>query len=186
MPATTERMTVEDYYAITVVGDRKQLVDGRIIVNDARVTHSLLQSRLLFAIESWIRAADGRGMVLPPTDVRVDDHNLFGPDLTWLSEANLPAPGEERLRRIPNICVEIRSPSTWRCDIGAKKDAYERGGLPELWLVDDRARSVLVYRRSRPGAPRFDVSLEPGEDEELISPQLPGFALPIGQLFADA
>ncbi|HEX8646527.1 MAG TPA: Uma2 family endonuclease [Thermoleophilaceae bacterium] len=185
MGTTTERMTVADYYAITVEGDRKQLVDGRIVVNEPRVTHMRLQTRLLEAFLSWIRAGSGRGEVLPPVDVRLDDHNLFGPDLNWLSETNLPEPGEELLRRIPDICAEIRSPSTWRYDRGAKKDAYERGGLPELWLVDDREPRVLVYRRSRPEEPAFDVSLELREGDTLTSPQLPGFELALGELYRD-
>ena len=50
---------------------------------------------------------------------------------------------------MPDLAVEVRSPSTWRYDVGAKKDGYERHGLPELWLVDTEARSVLVYRRAR-------------------------------------
>ena len=185
MDATAERMTVEEYYAITVEGDRKQLVDGRIVVNDPRVTHGILFTRLFGALLAWVGAEAGRGMLLPPTDVRLDDHNLFGPDLNWLSEGNLPEPGEERLRRVPDICVEIRSPSTWRYDVGAKKDAYERGGLPELWLVDDRSQSVLVYRRSRPDSPAFDVALELTAGETLTSPQLPGFALSLDELFRD-
>ena len=44
---------------------------------------------------------------------------------------------------MPDIAVEVRSPSTWRYDIGAKKSGYERRGLPELWLVDTRADEVL-------------------------------------------
>ena len=185
MDTTTERMTVEDYYAITVEGDRKQLVDGRIVVNDARPIHWVLQHRLANALHAWIEAGDGRGFVCGPTDIRLDDHNLFGPDLSWFSEGHRPRDLRSYPDRIPDICAEIRSPSTWRYDVGAKKDAYERGGLPELWLVDDRARCVLVYGRSRSDAPRFDVSLELREGDVLTSPQLPGFALPLGELFRD-
>ena len=72
----------------------------------------------------------------------------------------------------------------WRYDVGAKRAVYERGGLPELWLVDDRAQSVLVYRRSAPAEPTFDVALELARGETLTSPQLPGFALSLDELFA--
>ncbi len=53
--------------------------------------------------------------------------------------------------------VDVRSPSTWRYDIGTKKSVYEREGLPELWLVDTDAGVLLVFRRSTPKAPSFDV-----------------------------
>ncbi|MEJ7818631.1 MAG: Uma2 family endonuclease, partial [Thermoleophilaceae bacterium] len=66
---------------------------------------------------------------------------------------------------------------------GAKKAAYERHGLPELWLVDTAAEAVLVFRRSRPGALTFDVALELDREAVLESPLLVGFALAVGELF---
>jgi Uma2 family endonuclease len=86
---------------------------------------------------------------------------------------------------VPDLVVEIRSPSTWRCDIGVKKANYERHGARELWLVDTAADVVFVFRRSRARAPRFDVSVDLGAGETLTSPLLPGFALAVGEIFAD-
>ena len=90
---------------------------------------------------------------------------------------------------MPDIVVEVRSPSTWRYDIGAKKVgakkvAYERDGLAELWLVDTVAEVVHVLRRSGPAVPTFDVALEVGAQDELASPELPGFSLPVASPFA--
>jgi len=87
------------------------------------------------------------------------------------------------LSPIPDLAVEVRSPSTWRYDIGAKKAGYERRGLRELWLVDTAADAVLIFRRSEPGAPGFDTALELDRDQELTSPLLPGFALALAELF---
>ena len=77
----------------------------------------------------------------------------------------------------------MRSPSTWRFDIGRKKDNYERHGVGELWLVDTAADVVFVFRRSQPDAPRFDVSLDVSPGETLTSPLLPGFALAVDEIF---
>jgi Uma2 family endonuclease len=68
--------------------------------------------------------------------------------------------------------------------VGLKRAGYERHGLPELWLVDTVARTVLVYRRSTTGAAAFDVALELTEDEHLTSPLLPGFSLDVGAIFS--
>jgi hypothetical protein len=43
---------------------------------------------------------------------------------------------------------------------------------------------VLVFRRSASGAPDFDVSEELDADAPLTSPLLPGFALPVAEVFA--
>jgi Uma2 family endonuclease len=171
-------MTVEQYYEITVAGDRKQLVDGAIVVNDATFTHGQLQTRILVALTNW-----GRGAAVPPTDVRLGDHDLYGPDVSWVRDPRPPLNERGHLAGVPDLCVEVRSPSTWRYNLGPKKRGYERGGVPELWLVDDKEQRVLVSRRSQPDSPTFDVELELHLGDELTSPQLPGFALPLDDLF---
>ena len=86
---------------------------------------------------------------------------------------------------MPDIGAEVRSPSTWRFDIGAKKRGYERHELPELWLVDTEAAAIVVFRRSRAGTPEFDVALELAAGNQLESPQLGGFSLDLEELFKD-
>ena len=181
--ATAERMTAERYYEITVEGDRKQLVDGRIVVNEPKAVHSILQTRLAFALGFWIYAGEGRGLAMMPTDVRMDEFNVYGPDFLWFREERIPTDLRGYPEHVPDLCVEIRSPSTWPYAITAKKRVYETGGLPELWLVDDVAETVLVYRRSTPGTPQFDVTVECGRGDTLESPMFPGFALPLDELF---
>jgi Uma2 family endonuclease len=187
MDATATRMTAEQYYAVSVEGDRKQLVDGEIVVTEPKGIHALLQQRLVVALANWTRAGAGRGEVFTPTDVRMDEYNVYGPDLLWFSKRALrsafPSGLDAYPERVPDLCVEIRSPGTWRYDVGAKKRVYEAGGLPELWLVDDASDTVLVYRRSTPESERFDVALEFGGGDVLTSPQLPGFSLPLDELF---
>lgn len=183
MSTTATRMTADEYYAITVIGDRKQLVDGEIVVNEPKLIHALLQGRVHIALQTWIDRGDGRGFASLPTDVRMDEHNVYGPDLLWFSAEHVPTNLDAYPDRVPDLCVEIRSQSTWRFDIGAKKRVYEAGGLPELWLVDDAARSVLAYRRSTPTSKTFDVALEFASGESVSSPQMPGFTLSVDELF---
>jgi len=183
---TATRMTAPEYHAVSVEGDRTQLVDGAVVVNEPKPIHSLLQERVLFALGSWIRAGVGRGLVIPPTSITMDDYNVYGPDIIWFSEAHIPENLREYPSRVPDLCVEIRSPGTWRYDVGTKKSVYEAGGLPELWLVDDAAETVLAFRRSNPEAPEFDVALELTGGDTLESPLLSRFALPVTELFAAA
>ncbi len=184
MAPIATRLTADEYYAITVEGDRKQLVDGEIVVNEPKLIHAELQARLLIALRLWIEAGEGRGFASLPSDVRMDAYNVYGPDLLWFSEEHRPIDLNAYPERVPDLCVEIRSASTWRYDVGAKKRVYEQGALPELWLVDDGAESVIVYRRSKPESGVFDVALELTCGETLTSPQLPGFVLALNELFA--
>lgn len=184
MEATATKLTAEQYYSITVEGDHKQLIEGALVVSEPKPIHGALQVRLAGALFVWTEAGEGRGLALMPTDVVMDEHNVFGPDVLWIAERHRPADLTQTLARVPDICVEIRSSSTWRYDVGAKKSVYERGGLPELWLVDHVAETVLIFRRSSPDSREFDVALELGRTESLSSPQLPGFRLPLDRLFS--
>ncbi|MDQ3934730.1 MAG: Uma2 family endonuclease [Actinomycetota bacterium] len=185
MEATAARLTVDEYLAASFEGDRTQLVDGVVVFNEPKLIHGVLQALVLHAFGDWIHAGTGRGLAFAPTNVMIDEYNLYAPDVLWIAERHVPADLDTYPERIPEICVEVRSPNTWRYDIGGKKAGYERAGLPELWLINDAARRVQVFRRSTPGASTFDVALELSDTDELASPQLPGFALPLERLFRD-
>jgi Uma2 family endonuclease len=181
-----ERMTAEQYLALEEPPEgrrRTELVDGEVVVSEALPLHSYVVSDVRFALEAWTRAQSGRGRVMDPLDVQLDDHNVFVPDVLWYAEGRAPARDAGRPSPMPDLAVEVRSPSTWRYDIGAKKAGYEAHGLPELWLVDTAAEEVLVFRRSSAGSAAFDVALEPERDDRLESPLLQGFALVLVELF---
>lgn len=183
--AVAQRMTADEFLAVPFDGVRSQLIEGEVVVEQPLNLHQWTVRELFGALLHWNSAAPGRGDVSMPIDVRIDERNVFGPDLMWYSEGRAPARRAPRPYPVPDIAAEIRSPSTWRYDIGAKKSGYERAGLPELWLVDTAADEILVFRRSTPRGPSFDVSLELGIGDALTSPLLPGFALDLRSLFSD-
>ena len=177
--------TVDDYYAITTLRDRRQLVGGAIVVNDEpSLRHAAIQARIVTALSNW-SSEHARGLVTTPIDVRLSEHDLYGPDVVWIDDLCPPTDSHGRLLGVPELCVEIRSHSTWHRDRDEKRPGYERGGVPELWLVDDEQERVLVYRRSRASLSEFDIEVEVELDFDgvLTSPQLPGFALPLEDLF---
>ena len=177
-----QRMTLAEYMELD--GPRgSNLVDGEIVMNEPRMLHQEVLVDLLIALRLWTRGAPGRGQASLTIDVEVDEHNCFAPDALWYRAGREPGRTEVRPQPLPDIAVEIRSPSTWRYDIGPKMARYEQYGLPELWLVDTAADEIIVYRRSTPKAPTFDVSLELAHGDTLTSPLLPEFALALDELF---
>lgn len=182
-----EPMTAQQYLARPYdPGERGwELIGGELIdMHDPLLAHELVCKELMYEVERWSRAQPGRGLVIRSIDVLVSERDVYGPDVLWYHEDRVPPRDAARPYPFPDLAVEVRSPSTWRYDIGAKKAAYERAGLPELWLVDTAADEVLVFRRSRPDAPAFDVALELTRDDALSSPLLAGFSLPVGTIFS--
>lgn len=185
---TVQRMTAQEYLALPDEGERwvrSELIEGEVVVSEPDLTHQRVCGELFVALHAWTHAAAGRGEATFPVDVLIDGRNVFAPDLLWYPQGREPARGEPRPYSVPALAVEVRSPSTWRYDLGAKKSAYERNGLRELWLIDTRVSELLAFRRATEQSPAFDVALEIGADDTLTSPLLPGFGLVLGTLFGD-
>jgi Uma2 family endonuclease len=181
-----EPMTAAEYLDVWDQGEYRwaQLVGGELIMDPPKLPHQLICVEILHELELWKRAESGRGVVSIPLAVGIGEHDVYQPDIVFYRSDRVPGRDAGPPYTVPDLAVEVRSPSTWRYDIGAKKAGYERAGLPELWLVDSAADEILVFRRSRADAPVFDVALELTRDDVLTSPLLPGFALTVAAIFA--
>ncbi len=183
-----ERMTAERYLAIAAEEEdlrrNQQLIAGEVVVSEPGPVHQRATRKLLVALSTWVDLGERRGEAFLPLDVKLDEENVYAPDILWYADGHGPAEDRPRPHPLPDLAVEVRSPSTWRYDVGVKKQVYETRGLAELWLADPAAGTVLVYRRSNPAAGTFDIALEPGPGELLSSPLLPGFELALDELFS--
>ena len=175
------RLTVDEFFALPGEQRHTQLIDGEIVVNAPSRRHQRILLWLAYELETFRRTKPHLGSPGLEMDVPVGEFNVYLPDLWWSTPERQPGP--LRFDGMPDLAIEVRSPGTWRFDIGTKKDGYEAGGLPELWLVDTAAERVIVHRRSHPDAPTFDVRVELAPGDELTTPLLPGLALDVAELF---
>lgn len=69
-------------------------------------------------------------------------------------------------------------------DVVRRHDAYQRVGIPELWLISDDChdQAVLVCRQTRPSSSYRHVEL--GGSDVVTSPLLEGFEMKVSELFA--
>jgi len=183
MALTSTRLTAEEYFALPPTEQRTQLINGEVVVTEPSVRHQRITMEIVRLMANWLAEHAGHGEAGIPVDVHLDDWNVYAPDVWWVPEKDRPGRDAKRIVGPPALAVEVRSPSTWRYDVGTKKAVYERLGLAELWLVDTESGTVLVYRRSSPEAPGFDEELELGAGESLTTPLLPGFAVDLAALF---
>jgi len=83
---------------------------------------------------------------------------------------------------IPEIVIEVVSPSSRKRDYEEKPDEYLQIGVKEYWIVDAELGEMVALRRSR-GRWARSVLRPP---EKYNSPLLPGFELDIAAVFAAA
>ena len=89
-----------------------------------------------------------------PVGVRLPQHNeadasirtVFEPDILVVCDrSKIDAKG---VRGAPDVIVEVLSPSTASFDQIDKRQAYEKAGVRELWLVDIGNGLVTIYRHN--------------------------------------
>ncbi len=178
---TTPHLTADQYFDLPEQ-THTELINGEMVVNRPSLRHQRIVGWIHHQMMRHLDSHPGSGEPGIEIDIPIDEANVFAPDVWWTTPEHILPRDALRAAGPPDLAVEIRSPSTWRYDLGLKRALWEAAGLPELWLVDTEADTVIVLRRSTPDA-GFDVALEVGRDDVLSTPLIPGFSLDVGVLF---
>lgn len=164
-----------------------ELLNGRVVMSPpAGWPHGSVEGRLVTRMMTASDAArhglvfgSSQGFELPTGDT-------VEPDASFVSMARWRAapPPEigKFLRVVPDLLVEILSPSTTSRDRGEKKAIYALAGVREYLLVDARARTLTVFLE---GGTRFDLGRTFAEHERWSSAALPGLSLSLADLMVD-
>ena len=143
--------TWDDYVKLPDDGRRYEIIGGELFVTAAPVFgHQYTVGRLYRLLDDWAAAHAGGVVSLAPVDVVLAPDTVVQPDLLWISEPRIQEIIGDRVTGIPDLLVEILSPSTARRDRLKKSEIYAHFGAAEYWLVDPRDRSVEI--RTRAGA----------------------------------
>ena len=158
-----QRMTADEFLQITDEWPRMELIDGEIVVNTPTQRHQDIVLHLASRLKAWSEAEPDRGAAHIEVDHRLDDRNVFAPDVWW-------SPNDWAAAS-PAIAVEVGSRSTRARDRGIKRERYGATGALEVWLVDTGHDVVVIGDRIL------------GADDHITSSHLPGFSLSVRELF---
>ena len=78
---------------------------------------------------------------------------------------------------VPDLAVEVLSPSDAQREVADKIGEYLQCGVPIVWLVDPDSKSVTVFRSLT------DVRRLESSDTISAEPVLPGFSCRVSQFF---
>ena len=138
--------TYADYCRIPADRLRHEIIDGRHFVNPSpelphQRTSKWLQLQLLQRIE-----LEGHGEVFnAPIDVHLGRRTIVQPDLVVVLSRTARIVGRRKVSGVPDLLIEILSPSNRRYDRVVKKARYARAGVREYWIVDPEERLVEQF-----------------------------------------
>ena len=146
MAAQTKiHMNVAEYEALPDSRHPIQLIEGELVETEMPTPRHQRISRQINALLSQLRP-DGEGLYAP-VPVFLSETNVFEPDVMWLAPESQAVISERGVEGIPELVIEILSPSTARYDRMVKFQLYEKYGAREYWLVDPRLRVIDVWNR---------------------------------------
>jgi Uma2 family endonuclease len=158
-----------------------ELVDGVLVEKPMGYVESLLAMLLGHFLWDHVRKKD-LGIVLGADGaVRMMPGLVRVPDLSFVSWKRLPGrvlPTEPIPGLVPDLAVEVLSESNTPAEMKRKLGEYFQAGVRLVWYVDPKARTVRVYH-----APERST-LIPENGTLKGAKVLPGFALPLTELFA--
>jgi Uma2 family endonuclease len=142
--------------------------------------HGRLQMRFAVALAAWEdghgqSATEWRFRIAPPNEIR----RPLVPDIAFVSNERLRDLDDSDLELppfAPDVAVEILSPGDRSRYVEHKIGVYLAGGGSLVIVVDPQRRTVALHDAS--GARTL-------HDHDVIEhPALPGFALPLDELFS--
>jgi Uma2 family endonuclease len=183
---TLPRWTSADLEVLPDDGKRYEIIDGELYVSkQPHWHHQNVCGDLYAALKAWsLQTGAGRPSLAPGVIFAEDDD--VAPDVVWVSRERLATAlaADGKLHSAPELAVEVLSPgiTNERRDREAKLKLYARPGVLEYWIVDWRQRRLEVYRRAQL---TLMLAHTLTTQDSLESPLLPGFSLPLADLFAD-
>lgn len=175
--------TYEAYAALPEDGRRYEVVQGVLYVTPSPAERHQSSSGWFFVHLHQHVQAQGRGRVYAaPFDVELAPGHVVQPDIVVVLRENESIVRENRIVGVPDLLVEITSPTTANYDRRQKLDAYAAAGVAEYWIADPAPRAVELLALDASSRTYRSAGVFLGE-ARLPSNVLDGFDVTVADLF---
>jgi Uma2 family endonuclease len=175
-------LTYDDYAAFDD-GNRYELVDGRLeLMSPGPMTAHQLMSHELER-ELYDSCSERFVIMHAPIDLILSKTDVRQPDVVLIRKEKFhDVVAKHGIVGLPDVVIEILSPSTLRRDKRDKLRTYAKYGIPEYWIVDPVSVSLEQYLLVEGN--RYELVEVYQGSEPLVSPNAPCGSLKIGELAA--
>ena len=178
--ATTKLWTIEEVERLPDDGFRYALIRGALYRMPPPMGRHGLVANTIGRFIGNVVAERNLGAVYNQSGFILDRDPdvLLEPDVAFVQRSRVPANPDAYPELAPDLVVEIVSPSQTGPSIEEKTSIYLAAGVRLIWVLDPVRRTVRVRRPDGTDQLLADRDVLDGEDV------LPGFQVPVAQLFA--
>lgn len=166
-----KRWTYEEYYRLDD-DQSHEIIDGNLLIAPSPdMCHQDLSRKVFRLIDRFVTRNKLGEVFYAPFDVVLDSENTVQPDLIFVSAANVGIIKQRAIFGIPNLLIELISPSSVRRDRSDKKDLYARFGVKEYWIGDPANKSLEILTLKEG---RYELHCAAEIKGKLTSPTMTG------------
>ncbi len=175
------KLTYADFAALPEDGKRYEILDGDLYVSPSPQTdHQRVIARFFRLLSNHVDRHELGEVFIAPYDVLLGEHDIVEPDIIFVSKAKLGIVKKEHIEGIPDLLIEIVSPSRPEYDLRDKRNQYARCGVPWYWIVNPQERWVKELQLS--GAAYQETAHCAGDD--VFEPKLfPGLRIELSRIW---
>jgi Uma2 family endonuclease len=165
--------TVDDYLLLGETSLPCQLIDGDLIMSPSPTPYHQLILGNLYDVLKLNAKNVGATVFFAPMDLYIDKENVLQPDLLFIAKENKDIITHRGVEGVPDLVVEIISPSNIFTDRNKKKKIYQQIGVTEFWIVDPGNKTLEIYSKGQadPDTPSLFLVGE-GEVRSTVLPEL--------------
>lgn len=159
-----------------------ELVQGRVVEDDMPShRHGRVCARIAQLLSNFVDSGDHGHVMSNDTLLRLSANpdTIRGPDICYFSFGRLPKGEipEGMLTAIPELVIEVRSPSNTWSKLFVKTGEYLEAGVVVVIVFDPDSSTASVYR------PDELQQIFDNGDCLIVPDILPGFSVPVRQFF---
>ena len=126
--------------------DQYEIIDGVLYMSPSphAARHQRAVGRFFRILSDWVDDHQLGEAFIAPTDVVVSPKRVLQPDISFVRTEHLKHVSAT-IEVVPDLVVEVISPSSQDYDRVTKYALYEEMGVQEYWLLDPMAQSVEVF-----------------------------------------
>jgi Uma2 family endonuclease len=180
MAARGVRFLASDIWDAPDNDKRYEVIDGELYVSPAPDwEHQEQLSNLDYFVKNWVKAHRLGRIVNAPVGVVLDDENGLEPDLIFILHEHAHIIQKRGVFGVPDLVVEVLSPSTESRDRGLKLRRYAASGVPHYWILDTEGPRIEERVLGEEGY-RLVGTFGPGE---VFRPTIfPGLEIPLDEI----
>ncbi|GEP42565.1 Uma2 family endonuclease [Brevifollis gellanilyticus] len=177
-----ERLLREKFYADITPEHKWEFIQGEVVMHSPALNrHPMATKRLFKLLDSHVQVLN-LGLVHMEKAMTCFPRNDYEPDIMFFGLVKFALIHADTLKfPIPDLIVEVPSPSTEHRDRGIKFQDYALHGVEEYWIIDPVAETVELHRLPKGADVYPEVEKQP--DGMLSSEVVPGFQIPVRAIF---